>query len=250
MRGWVGLLLTSCAIAAPPQPATATPPPPTPTAILSPTPIWFPPTETPTPSARRVPTPTPDWLAGLGPILFRDDFTDPAAWPDVPTDDFQNGRLILAAPAGTYQMRLHRTRSLSNFYVEAQIHLNLCRPGGEYGLLVRADSASYYRFSLNCNGEVRADRVLQGRRVPLQRPLISADVPRGAPARVQIAVWAVGRQMRFFINNHYQFTADDPLLSSGGIGFFVRASPDFPIAVAISDLVVRRIMVTAPTARP
>jgi len=248
---FVGLLLSSCTLIERPALGTATPSLPTATAIPSPTPIWFPPTETPTPSPQRLPTATPDMLPGLGPILFRDDFTDPTTWPDAPTDDFQNGRLILTAPAGAYQIRLHRHRSLSDFYAEVQIQINLCRPGGEYGLLVRADSASYYRLSLNCSGELRADRVLQGKRLVLQPSRISVNAPRGAPARVQVAVWAVGRQMRFFLNSHYQFTVDDPVLSSGGLGFFVRAGPDFPIAVAVSDLVVRRVLANPlPTKQP
>ncbi len=235
------LLLTSCSALGRPTLGTATPRPPTPTPLLSPTPVWFPPTDTPTPSALIAPTATPDLLPGLGRVLYTDDFTDPANWSDLGTDYIRDGRLTLAASNGVYLMSLHQELLLSDFYAEIAAHLHLCRGADEYGLLVRAVPASYYRFTLNCNGDIKADRVTSGARVPLQLPLPTLHAPRGGPSEVTLAVWAVGREMRFFLNGRYQFSVDDPVFPSGSLGFFVRASQDTPVTVSFTDLIVRAV---------
>jgi hypothetical protein len=164
-------LLTACSALARPTLGTATPRPPTPTPVLSPTVVWFPPTETPTPSALTLATSTPDLLPGLGKILYTDDFTDPKNWSDLSTDSVRDGQLTLAASPGVYQISLNQELLVSDFYAEITAHLSLCRGADEYGLLVRAIPAAYYRFTLNCNGEVKADRIISGARVSLQMPL-------------------------------------------------------------------------------
>lgn len=235
------LILTSCSALARPTLGTATPLPPTHTPVLSPTPVWFPPTDTPTPSALTSTSPTPDYSPGLGKIIFTDDFTKPANWSDLGTDYIREGRLTLAASDGTYLITLHQDLLLSDFYAEVTVNLSLCRGEGEYGFIVRAIPSAYYRFSLNCKGEVKADRIRNSDRVPLQLPAPSMSAPRGGPSEVKIAVWAVGREMRFFLNGNYQFTADDPVFPSGSLGFFVRAPQDSPITVSFMELVVREV---------
>lgn len=235
------ILLASCSALGRPALGTATPRPPTPTPLLSPTPVWFPPTETPTPSALTAPTATPDYMPGLGEVLYADDFTDPARWSDLGTDYIRDGRLTLAASAGTYLVTLHHDLLLADFYAEVTAQLSLCRGADEYGLLVRAIPASYYRFAVNCDGELKADRIANYARVPLQLPLLTLDAPRGSPAEVTLAVWAVGRELRFFLNGRYQFSVDDPVFPSGSLGFFVRAAGDTPITVSFTDLVIRAV---------
>lgn len=235
------ILLTACSALERPVLGTATPRPPTPTPVLSPTVVWFPPTDTLTPSASTLATPTPDLLPGLGDVLYTDNFTDPANWSDLGTDSVREGQLTLAASSGVYLMSLHQELLVSDFYAEIIAHLSLCRGADEYGLLVRAIPAAYYRFTLNCNGEVKADRIISGARVPLQMPFLSSDAPHSGPSEVKIAVWAVGREMRFFLNGHYQFTADDPVMPNGSLGVFVRASTDSPITISFSDLIVRAV---------
>lgn len=235
------LLLTACSALERPTLGTATPVPPTMTPLLSPTVVWFPPTETPTPSALTAPTATPDYAPGLGRVLYTDDFTDPKNWSDLGTDTVRDGRLTLATSNGTYLMSLHQDLLVSDFYAEVNVRLSLCRGADEYGLLVRAVPTSYYRFTLNCNGEIKADRITNGGRVPLQLPYLTMDSPRGGPSEVTLAVWAVGREMRFFLNGHYQFSVDDPVFPSGSLGFFVRAAENTPITVSFTDLVIRAV---------
>ena len=78
--GW-GLLTQGTAC----QPAAATlvpavSPSPSPTGTPTPTIVWFPPTETPTPFSIPTVEPTPDTLAGVGDLLYRDDFSANAGW--------------------------------------------------------------------------------------------------------------------------------------------------------------------------
>jgi hypothetical protein len=68
--------------------------------------------------------------------------------------------------------------------------------------------------------------------------LVSYAVPPGAPSSSRLGVWAVGNEMRFFVNNHYQFTISDPLLLSGSVGVFARSTIDWPLTVNFSDLVI------------
>ncbi len=234
-------LLTACSAFGRPTLGTATPVPPTMTPLLSPTVVWFPPTETPTPSALTAPTATPDYAPGLGRTLYADDFTDPTLWSDLGTDYIRDGRLTLAASDGTYLTTLHNNLLLSDFYAEVTARLSLCRGADEYGLLVRAIPTSYYRFSVNCNAELTADRITNSQRVPLKMPFPTLDAPRGSPSEVTLAVWAVGRELRFFLNGHYQFSVDDPVFPSGSFGFFVRAAENTPITVSFEDLVIRAV---------
>jgi hypothetical protein len=63
----------------------------------------------------------------------------------------------------------------------------------------------------------------------------------GSPSSSRLAVWAVGNEMRFFINEQYQFTVRDPLLTSGALGVFARSAGDTALTVNFSDLVVRNV---------
>jgi len=247
-----GLLFTACSALERPVLGTATPLPPTPTPLLSPTVVWFPPTVETLPATSLPPTATPDLLPGLGDVLYTDDFTDPKNWSDLGTDSVREGRLTLAASPGVYQISLHQELLVSDFYAEITAHLSLCRGADEYGFLVRAIPAAYYRFTLNCNGEVKADRIARARsaRTPLQLPFTTIDAPHGGPSEVKIAVWAVGREMRFFLNGHHQFTVNDPVMPSGTLGVFVRASEDSPITISFSNLVVRKVTPNQPPSTP
>jgi len=60
----------------------------------------------------------------------------------------------------------------------------------------------------------------------------------------------VGDEMRFFLNNNYQFTVHDPILHVGTLGFFVYASGASPVTVAFSDLSAFSVTYVSPTATP
>jgi len=248
-----GLLLTACTgvetavITATPQPPTATPP-------QTPTTVWFPPTDTPTPQPVRTQLPTPDMLNGLGGLIAIDDFSDPGEWDTATSNDgsasVSRRRLTLAVQPGVYMVSLQRQLVLGNFYAEITAKPSLCRGEDEYGFLVRANAVTYYRFALTCNGQAHAERISLRERHDLQDPIISGDVPPGAPGEVRIGVWASGPELRLFLNDRYQFSITDYNLSVGTVGVFANAKGTTPVTVTFSDLRVRSVDYTPPTKTP
>ena len=145
---------------------------------------------------------------------------------------------------------LRRDTLLTDYYAEITAQPSLCRSEDSYGILVRANGGSYYRFALACNGTVRAERVSNSVRLVLQQPLPSGDVPPGAPGNVRIGVWAVGRELRLFLNGRFQFSIDDPSFPIGTIGVFVRSAGNTPVVVSFSDLVIQEVDYIIPIATP
>ena len=217
---------------------TETPPP-------TSTPVWFPASATPTPAAFSTKVPTPEMRPGLGDVLIEDDFSTPSLWNTAADNNasaaVEDNRLTIAVQGGVYMLSLRQGLIPENFYAEVTARPRLCRSTDNYGILIRASSASYYRFVLACDGTVRAERVLNGSRLPLQEPLPSADVPPGAPGEVRIGVWAFGRDIRLFLNGRFQFSISEPALPNGTIGFFVRSMGDTPVVVSFSDLVIQEV---------
>ena len=239
-----GLLLTACASLFPEPLGTATPRPPTATPVRSPTPVWFPATETPTPRALTLPSGTPDWRPGLGSEIRVDNFSDEDSWDTFESDDgiasLVDNSLILSAAPEVYLFSLNQDLTLTDFHVEVTARVNICRGADEYGLLVRAIPRVYYRFAVTCDGEVRAERIAGSERLILKQPYHTNNV-RGAPSEVRLAVWVFKNELRFFLNDIYQFSVSDNNLSSGSIGFFVRSAGATPVTVAFTDLVIQKL---------
>lgn len=233
---------------------TATPAPPSPTPLQTPTITWFPATATFTPQPIPTYLPTPQRLVGLGGVIAADDFSSPSAWNTANSEQgaasVERNRLTLSVQPGVYLISLNKDIVASDFYAEITARPSLCRADDEYGLLVRANPVTYYRFSLTCNGLAHAERVSVAERHVLHEPVPSGDAPRGAPGEVRIGVWAAGPELRFFLNDRYQFSAADFNLASGAVGVFVRAAGDTPVTVAFSDLLVRSVHYTPPTPTP
>lgn len=249
---WIGgslLVLTAC-LPIPTSPdVIATPTlPPFPTSTATPTIVWFPPvpTHTPFPTSTALP-PTPELRPGVGDIILQDDFSSGKAWVLSSSASgsvalSKNKLTIAIATSKSYLYSVRSQPILGNFYVEITASPNLCRGADEYGLLLRVESAQdYYRFSVACNGQTRLDRVYHGQASSPQPWMQGTKVPVGSPSSSRLAVWAVGNEMRFFINDEYQFTVHDPLLPSGTLGVFARSAGDNALTVNYSDLVVRYV---------
>jgi len=116
--------------------------------------------------------------------------------------------------------------------------------------LVRANAVAYYRFSLTCNGEVFMERISVGKRELLQSPLPSGDVPRGAPGEVRIGMWAVGSELRLFLNGRYQFGISNTAYPSGTIGVFVNSAGETPVVVAFSRVALQEVDYSPSAAPP
>jgi hypothetical protein len=227
--------------------ATSTPIPLTETPLPTATRVWFPPSATPSlqPLSLTEKVPTPELRPNLGDIFLVDDFSDSTLWDIASSDqasaNISNNRLILSAQSGIYMLSLRHDLILSDFYAEMTAQPSLCKGEDNYGLLIRANASTYYRFALACNGTVRAERITNGARLILEGPLASGDVPPGAPGEVRMGVWAVGREIYLFLNGRFQFSIIDPSFPSGTIGVFARSVGNTPVVVSFSDLVIQEV---------
>lgn len=239
--GTVGCLPT-LAVVEEPSPT----PEPTETATPTPTIVWFPPTATwtPAPTLNITPSPTPRLLPDVGALILADDFSTETSWQLISSAGgnvaMGNNRLNIAiSTPRTLLASLHSEAVLSDFYLEITARTGLCSGLDEYGILLRAASeADFFRFSLSCNGQTRLDKVIGGSASSPIPWTLSGVVPPGAPGVAQLAIWASGKEMRFFINGEHQFTINDSSLLSGRIGVFARSSADSTVSVSFSDLAV------------
>jgi hypothetical protein len=233
---------------------TATPPPSTPTPLQTATPIWFPATPTPTIQPAQTQFATPEMMVGLVGVVASDDFSDPSTWDTAASDlgsaAISRERLTLAVQPGVYQVSLRRDLLIGDFYAEITARPSLCRGNDEYGFLVRANPATYYRFALTCDGHAHAERISVRERHDLHEPVLSGDVPPGAPGEVRMGVWAAGNEMRLFLNGRYQFSITDSNLSAGTFGVFARSKGDTPVTVTFTDLTVQAVNYSPPLRTP
>jgi hypothetical protein len=216
--------------------------------------VWFPPTDTPTFLPTQIPSPTLEYHPGLDGLVFSDTFDDPQMWNTASSAQasatLTRSRLVLSI-TGTGPLSIISLRNqpeVSDFYAESMADISLCSNKDQYGMIFRASSGrDFYRFSINCNSQERVERVRGGETYPLIEWMTSGDAPSGAPAQIKLGVWMAGREMRFFLNDHFQFSLVDPVFSSGTIGFFVYANGQTPVTVSFSDLSVYSVNYTPPT---
>ena len=252
-RPWLLLVTVHCVLftallsaCQPAEPLPTPTPTSTPTATITPTPtiVWFPPTNTPTPFPTLEITPTPDQRTGVGEILFTDDFSAGENWPLLTSARgnvaLGNNTLTLTVLEPRAAVSSVRSGAIfSNFYLEITAKASLCSGEDQYGILFRVVSqVDFYRFALSCNGQTRLDRLYGGTASSPQPWMFTSSVPAAPSSTVRLGIWAVGKEMRFFINDQYQFTAMDSLHASGTIGVFARSAGDTAMTVNFSDLTV------------
>ena len=249
---WGFLLLAAC------LPLDSTPPTrtplPTDLPLQTPTIVWFPPTATPTLLAFPTYTATPEMSPGIGALTLTDDFSDESVWDTAVSDlgsaAISRNRLSLAVQPGVYLHSLRREVTLGDFYAEITARPSLCRGEDNYGIVVRAVGSSYYRFVLACNGQVRVERVKSGVKIVIREPVLSGDAPPGAPSEVRIGMWAVGSEMRLFLNGRFQFSVMEKTFPSGAFGVYARSAGETPVSVTFSDLTVYDVDYVPPTITP
>lgn len=216
--------------------------------------VWFPPSATPTFEPFATNPPTPEMRPGLGDELVTDNFSNSSLWDVAASNqasaDIADNRITLAAQSNIYMTSLRRELLINDYYAEITAQPSLCRGEDSYGLLVRANGGTYYRFALACNGTVYVDRLTNGAKLNMQKPVRSGDAPPGAPGLVRIGIWAVGKDMRLFLNGRYQFGIIDPSFPNGTIGVFVSSAGDTPTIVSFSDLVIQEVDYVLPTVTP
>jgi hypothetical protein len=229
----------------PPLPSQTLTPSETPTATI----VWFPPTATYTPLPSPTPNlePTENLQSDHGKLIFQDGFNQPELWMNGKMTSgsiaFGKGELSLGvSQTEGYLYSLREATSIGDFFLEITASPSICRAGDEYGVLFRVSPAlDFFRFGLNCQGEARLDRLISGTATSPQPPLLSGAVPPGAPSSSRLGIWASGKEMRFYVNDQYQFTVRDASLLSGGLGVFARASGEEAMSVNFSALEVYEV---------
>lgn len=233
----------------------------TPTAASSTTTIvWFPPTDTPTTTP--IPatlTPTPEQKPNLGDVIVSDDFNQPAMWLLGRFDDgvialgVNELALAVSTPGGKLTT-FRQEPTLTDFYYEVSASPNLCTNGDAYGLVIRAvNNMDFYAFLLSCSGQARVERDRISESITLQDwTYVFGPVTPDIGGKTRLGVWAHGREMRFFINDTYQFTVSDPTFPRGLIGLQARSAGSTALTVNFSNLIIREfsgipVMPATPT---
>lgn len=234
LHGVAWAVLLSLAAACVPIPQTVTPaaPPPTasPTASLTATPL---PTSAPAASA----TPA---SPGRQPV-FQDDFSRDQGWQ---LQQGANGavslldqRLVIAVRGpSAILFSISPAPELTDFELEVEVHSEICQDSDEFGVMVRARSLeTHYRFTLSCEGAVRASRFVEGREAALA-PITASDAALpGAPAVNHLRLVARGDQFRFWVNDILALELSDSQIDSGGAGLIVRARRSNQTTVSFDD---------------
>ena len=247
------LMLFACTGISPTATPTSTLEPPTPT--ITATINWFPATNTRTPFPVQGSTPTPGVVPNLGSLLFSDIFTDANLWTATTSiagnSIVSNNRLTLTLSEGTDMVTISSLRmqpQVSDFYAEINAQLSLCRGRDQMSLLFRVTSAAdFYRYSVACSGEIRLERVVSGKPFVMRDWAPSPDAPRGAPGEVKISVYASGRDLRFFLNDHFQFTINDQFFAQGGLGLSIRSEAGNPMSISFTELSVHAVPTAGST---
>ena len=185
-------------------------------------------------------------------MILSDTFSDTTQWATAQnylgSVAYGEQELTLAAaqPLGDL-ISLRKTPIPADSYLEISTNLSMCRGADSYGLLLRASTQQdFYRFMISCMGLLRLERVKDGKFALMQDWIPSGQVPPGSPMELRLGVWAVGNELRFFVNDVYQFSARDPVWTNGKIGVYARSTGDTPLTVSFSDLQV--YAVTPPLA--
>jgi hypothetical protein len=154
-----------------------------------------------------------------------------------------SGRLTIATRRpGAWRSVLSPIQNQTDFYVEVNLRADICSRGDEYGLIFRVNPLSgHYQFGLRCEGGVRVLRILGNAAYTMITPEQADIVVPGPPQENQLAVWANGSQLRFFINQVEVFTVRDSTYSIGLIGFYVFSGESGQASVSFDDLLIRSL---------
>lgn len=236
------LALSGCAgglFATPEAPSTQAP---TLTPLPSATIQWFPSTPTPTPLPPLELAPTPQWRPGVGELLLEDDFSSSSDWTTQKTNSGTvalgaNQLSIVVKQPGVSLASLRRSGDYGDFYLEVTINPSLCKTDDRFGVLFRAQSeGDFYRLVADCAGELRLERVLGGSATVVQN--WTATILVRPPLSFKLGVWVYKKEVRVFVNDTFQFSTSDPMLTAGRVGFYARAANKDSLSVSFADLKV------------
>ena len=245
----VVLLIAGCAANETPQPTLMSP-----TMTQTHTPAatidWFPATATPTAMPSATPTPPTsleDPNEGVGILLIQDDFTNTAWWQTLQSESGniafgeENLTFALSKPESTLTS-LSEHNLPQNFYLEVILQTSLCQLEDHIGLIIwRESSRNFYQILLNCLGQYRLELMQDGQRYVLIDWTAADQAQLSAPATNRLAIWVYQGDLRFFINDTFQFTERVAMDRAGTLGFFARTITGPAMTVKFSDLGIYQV---------
>lgn len=217
---------------------TATPAPPAETAPPSASPT-APSTET----ARPGPAPT-------GAPSLADDFSQPSGWT-LAEDAMQRTALVegqlefVVKEPDQYRFIYDVRRRGGDFFVSVTASAGACQPRDRLGLLFRVqDGANYYQFELDCAGNYRLAKVVQGALTPLRDWAALPPAPGGPVAGLAaggvsgLAVRAQGATLEVFVNEAAVAQVNDDSFAEGAFGLIVGSDPSSGFTARFDDFQV------------
>ncbi|MEI7988247.1 MAG: hypothetical protein WCI88_04345 [Chloroflexota bacterium] len=236
----------------------STPNPIIPSITLSPTKIprmvpsatieWFLPTPTTRPIKIPTSMPTQNLRPEIGDLIFEENFISTQDWSGIShttngsislSDNHLN--IVISTPKTTL-ISLYGTPISKNYYLETTANTNICGGSDEFGLLLRIRSMiNMIRFSLACDGKAQIVRIVDGSITYPKSWMTFGAIPIGAPGVAKISIWAKDKEIRFFVNDQYLFTMQDPAPTGGQIGVYAHSANDSIISVNFSNLVVKAL---------
>ena len=210
----------------------------------TPTTIWFPPTATYTP----FPSATPGFEQTFqedmqfGELVLEDNFNQTDTWTfgkfGTGSILFGNNELSIGiTQVDEYLSSLRSSTTIGDFYLEITASPSICRGADEFGVLFHVTpNMDFFRFGINCNGEARLDRLIDGIASAPHPPSRYGAIPPGAPISSRLGIRAVGKDMSFFVNGVYLFSIQNSSLLSGGIGVYARSASENALTVNFSEL--------------
>lgn len=240
----VGLaLLASCS---PPAPAPTALPQvaSTPAPTLTPTTNWFPATTTATPAPTRLASTATPFVQAInkGSLILQDDFSDQTLWQTLEGPNgniaYGNHELSLAIAQPRASLTSFRDKlTVDNFYLEIDANPRICQGNDQFGVLFRAASTQdYYRYLMTCNYQVRLERIRNAEASVVQDWTPVVGLTPGPIGIYRLGVWALGNDLRFYVDGVFQFTRREPTFASGGIGLFARSMGDTIVTIEFSNL--------------
>jgi hypothetical protein len=203
-------------------------------------------TETLTPTATETLTPenpptetipaTPDPGERLGGIRFDERFDGSSGWgwtyveDEVVTFGLQSGGVLAAFQDSNQGWRISLgpdSFSAGDQRVQVTAQALACGDQDEWGLLYRSEFTENgkfngYVFKLNCAGQVRVERLQENQSSVLLGWVLVDGANKGAGGENTLMIWAVGSEMRFYVNDIYVGTVMDENYESGEYGIYAQ----------------------------
>jgi hypothetical protein len=255
------VLLAACQLApspTPPTPGLATPftatPPPASAAPSSTAPA---PAATSTPETPSAETPagapTPDPGLGVGDVLYADPLDGSTGWGW----KFEDAAAMFSVGGGQLNAVMKQANVGPRFSLRGDLNFgdqqlsataraNLCYERDEYGVMFRfvhtaSNNYNGYIFKLNCGGAARVELLRDEQITVLVDWTPSAAIVAGAPAENKLLVWMAKDEFRFYVNDRYLFSLNDPTYAEGFCGFYIRDRTNGGESVSFDDLAVREV---------